>query len=162
MMNDKELKELLKMQKEVAMLNQKINAFIANYTVRTHDVTENQDVSLESKPDIEKVVTELLISLGIPTSLSGFRYIRLGIIMMLKNSESERMSITKTLYPKIAEHFDTTGSRVERCVRHAVNVAYVNQKNNEILREMIKHSGRSCPTNSEFLAFIAEKIRLES
>lgn len=108
-------------------------------------------------------VTAIMHELGIPAHIKGYMYLRDAIIMV--TSKVELLSrITKELYPSIAEKYSTTPSRVERAIRHAIEVAW-NRGNVEFIDEMFGHTisqDKGKPTNSEFIAMIADKLRLSS
>lgn len=114
----------------------------------------------ESNLKIE--ITDLLHSLGIPSHIKGYTYIRDGIEMMFED-ESLVGSITKELYPTIAEHYSTTSSRVERAIRHAIEVSWV-RGDYALMEEIFGNSvdyDRAKPTNSEFLATLADRLKLQ-
>lgn len=107
-------------------------------------------------------ITDLLHSLGIPSHIKGYTYIREGIEMMFEDS-SLVGSITKELYPTIAEHYSTTSSRVERAIRHAIEVSWV-RGDYALMEEIFGNSvdyDRAKPTNSEFLATLADRLKLQ-
>ncbi|MDO4553924.1 MAG: sporulation initiation factor Spo0A C-terminal domain-containing protein [Lachnospiraceae bacterium] len=100
--------------------------------------------------------------LGIPAHIKGYQYIREGIIMAVKDMNVLNY-ITKLLYPSIAKKYKTTSSSVERAIRHAIEVAF-SRGQIEVLEEMFGYTvnaGKGKPTNSEFIALIADKLRLE-
>lgn len=108
-------------------------------------------------------ITNILHELGIPSHIKGYQYIREGISMIYENSDLIG-AITKELYPQIAEKYDTTVSRVERAIRHAVEVSW-NRGDWDLMEEIFGHSvdiDRSKPTNSEFIVTIADKLMLEN
>lgn len=110
--------------------------------------------------DLEGIVTEYLREFGIPANLRGYNYIRDGIIMAIENMDVMN-SVTKILYPDIAKKYATAPSRVERAIRHAVEVAWERgnmDKIQEIFSYTVK-SGKGKPTNSEFIALLADTIR---
>jgi len=112
--------------------------------------------------DLKQAITTLLHSLGIPSHIKGYRYIREGIDLMY-NKPSMLGAITKELYPEIAERYDTTTSRVERAIRHAIEVSWT-RGDYELMEDIFGHSvdyDRAKPTNSEFIATLADKLRLE-
>lgn len=157
MMNDNEtLKKLEELQKEVENLSKKIGVFARDYASRKDDVEDTGEYNEE------KVVTNYLIKLGMSTSILGFKYSRQAVILVLNGEQEKRLYITKKLYPDIAKKFNTTSSRVERAIRHAVRTVYEKNRDSELMEEMMLTTRKCCPTNSEFLAFIAEKIRLEN
>ncbi len=111
---------------------------------------------------ISKKTSKLLHDLGMPSHIKGYQYIRDAIIMIYNNS-SYIGGITKQLYPDIAKKFDTTPSRVERAIRHAIEVSW-SRGDYDLMDEIFGHSvdfDRAKPTNSEFLATLADKLNLE-
>lgn len=114
-----------------------------------------------AKRDLEKDVTEMIHELGVPAHIKGYQYLR-EAIMMSVNDMDMLNSITKILYPTIAKKFDTTPSRVERAIRHAIEVAWSRGKMETLdaLFGYTINTGKGKPTNSEFIALIADKIRL--
>lgn len=107
-------------------------------------------------------ITETIQRVGIPAHIKGYHYIRTAIIMMTEDMELAH-SVTKILYPAVAKKFDTTPQRVERAIRHAIEVAW-NRGDPAVLNEMFGYTidaDRGKPTNSEFIAMISDKIRLE-
>ena len=115
-----------------------------------------------SEEDLETQVTELLHEIGIPAHIKGYQYLRDAIMMSVDDKEMLN-SITKILYPSIAKQHGTTPSRVERAIRHAIEVAWSRGKVDTIdeLFGYTVHNGKGKPTNSEFVALIADKILLE-
>ena len=112
--------------------------------------------------DLEKDVTNVLLEIGIPAHIKGYQYIRQGIIMSF-HDRSMLQYITKYLYPAIAKKNKTTSSSVERTIRHAIEVAW-RRGNMEVLEEILGHTvcaGKGKPTNSEFLALLTDRFRLE-
>lgn len=111
--------------------------------------------------DLEKDVTEMIHEIGVPAHIKGYQYLREAIMMSVEDTEMLN-SITKILYPSIAKKFQTTPSRVERAIRHAIEVAWSRGKM-ETLDALFGYTiniGKGKPTNSEFIALIADKIRL--
>lgn len=107
-------------------------------------------------------ISKLLHALGIPSHIKGYQYIRESIYLMYHNPEMIG-GITKELYPEIATKFDTTSSRVERAIRHAIEVSW-NRGDYDLMEEIFGHSvdyDRAKPTNSEFIATLADKLRLD-
>lgn len=107
-------------------------------------------------------ITKMLHELGMPSHIKGYQYIREGICMIYNNPEVIG-GITKELYPDIAEKYDTTVSRVERAIRHAIEVSW-NRGNWDFMEEIFGHSvdiDKAKPTNSEFMVTVADKLRLE-
>lgn len=112
--------------------------------------------------DLKISLTKLLHELGMPSHIKGYEYIREGIIL-LYNDPSIIGGITKELYPEIAEKFNTSVSRVERAIRHAIEVSW-NRGNLDLMEEVFGHSvdyDRAKPTNSEFIVTVADKLKLE-
>lgn len=115
-----------------------------------------------SSDDIEVKVTKTIHSMGVPAHIKGYSYLREAIIMSIENKGMIN-SVTKVLYPSVAKKFNTTSSRVERAIRHAIEVAW-DRGDVETLNSYFGytiHLGRGKPTNSEFIALISDKIRLE-
>ena len=120
-------------------------------------------VKEEIKPrNLEADVTNIIHEIGVPAHIKGYQYLREAIMMSVDDIEMLN-SITKILYPTIAKKFQTTPSRVERALRHAIEVAWSRGKMDTIdeLFGYTIHNGKGKPTNSEFIALIADKIRLD-
>ena len=116
-----------------------------------------------AKPeDLESKVTNIIHEIGVPAHIKGYQYLREAIIMSVNDIEMLN-SITKILYPTIAKKYQTTASRVERAIRHAIEVAWSRGKMDTIdeLFGYTINNGKGKPTNSEFIALIADRIRLE-
>lgn len=112
--------------------------------------------------DLERDVTNILLEIGIPAHIKGYQYIREGIIMSFYDRNMLQY-ITKFLYPAIAKKYKTTSSSVERTIRHAIEVAW-RRGNMEVLEEVFGNTvcaGKGKPTNSEFMALLTDKFRLE-
>ena len=112
--------------------------------------------------NLEVDVTNILLEIGIPAHIKGYQYIREGIIMSYYDCNMLHY-ITKFLYPSIAKKYKTTSSSVERTIRHAIEVAW-RRGNMEVLEEIFGNTicaGKGKPTNSEFMALLTDKIRLE-
>ncbi len=110
---------------------------------------------------LEVRVTQMIHDVGVPAHIKGYQYIR-EAIMLAVNDEDIINSITKTLYPTLSEKFNTTPSRVERAIRHAIEVAW-NRGQIEMHEKIFGYtvnSNKGKPTNSEFIAMIADRIRL--
>ena len=115
-----------------------------------------------SKETLESSITEIIHEVGVPAHIKGYQYIREAIILAVKDMEVIN-SVTKQLYPTLARKFKTTPSRVERAIRHAIEVAWARGQmdvNNSMFGNTISAS-KGKPTNSEFIAMIADKLRLE-
>ena len=112
--------------------------------------------------DLETIVTDFIHELGVPAHIKGYQYMRTAIMMVVENMDLLNF-ITKQLYPDIAKAYGTTASRVEREIRHSIEVAWSRGKPdtmNEIFGYTI-HTGKGKPTNSEFIAMVADRIRLQ-
>ena len=112
--------------------------------------------------NLETDVTNIIHEIGVPAHIKGYQYLRDAIMMSVNDTEMLN-SITKLLYPTIAKQHKTTPSRVERAIRHAIEVAWSRGKMDTIdeLFGYTVSNGKGKPTNSEFVALIADKIRLE-
>ena len=112
--------------------------------------------------DVETEVTNLIHEVGVPAHIKGYQYLRESILMAIEDMDILN-AITKQLYPAIAKKFDTTPSRVERAIRHAIEVAWSRGKMDTIekLFSYRISMGKGKPTNSEFIALIADRMRLE-
>ena len=112
--------------------------------------------------NLENDVTQMLHEIGIPAHIKGYQYLRDAIIISVGDQEM-LTSVTKILYPTIAKKHDTTPSRVERAIRHAIEVAW-NRGEMDTINDLFGYTvstGKGKPTNSEFIALIADKIRLD-
>lgn len=112
--------------------------------------------------NLEKDVTDMIHEIGVPAHIKGYQYLREAIMMSVEDIEMLN-SITKILYPTIARRYQTTPSRVERAIRHAIEVAW-SRGRMETLDSLFGYTintGKGKPTNSEFIALIADKIRLQ-
>lgn len=126
--------------------------------------SENKKESLDLKyGNLQIAITKILHELGIPSHIKGYQYIREGIGIVYNRPETVG-GITKELYPELALKFDTTVSRVERAIRHAIEVSW-NRGSWDLMEEIFGHSvdiDRAKPTNSEFIVTIADKLKLET
>lgn len=136
--------------------------------VQIHNpIKENVSVNIAPAPipakeDLESIVTKSIHELGVPAHIKGYQYIRTAIMMVIENMELLNY-ITKQLYPTIAKEYKTTSSRVERAIRHSIEVAW-NRGRPETMNEIFGytiHTGKGKPTNSEFIAMVADRIRLQ-
>lgn len=113
--------------------------------------------------DIETTITNIMHEIGVPAHIKGYLYLRKAITMVYHDIELLG-SVTKILYPDIAKEFNTTASRVERAIRHAIEVAW-NRGNIDTITDLFGYTinvSKAKPTNSEFIAMVADKLRLES
>ena len=130
---------------------------------------KEEDIQVSDTPmqtgtarDLEKDVTDMIHEIGVPAHIKGYQYLREAIMMSVQDVEMLG-SITKVLYPTIAKKYQTTPSRVERAIRHAIEVAW-SRGRMETLDALFGYTintGKGKPTNSEFIALIADKIRLQ-
>ena len=118
--------------------------------------------SLITDSELEMKITEIIHEIGVPAHIKGYHYLREAIILSVKNSEIIN-SVTKLLYPTVAKSHSTTASRVERAIRHAIEVAW-DRGDIDVLNSYFGYTiqnDRGKPTNSEFIAMISDKLRLE-
>ena len=118
-------------------------------------------VEKQVNPKIQLQVTELLHNLGVPSQIKGYQYLREGILMLYE-STGLIGGITKEVYPEIALRYNTTPSRVERAIRHAIEVSW-NRADYEMMNKIFGHSidyDRAKPTNSEFMVTLSDALRL--
>ena len=112
--------------------------------------------------ELERYITEIMLDIGVPAHLRGYHYLRDAILLLGKDMEVVS-SVTKLLYPTIAKRFKTTDQKVERAIRNAIEVSW-SRGNTETFEKMFGYSassGRTRPTNSEYIARIADKVRLD-
>lgn len=125
----------------------------------TFNANENKKYQ---KVKLENEITEILHEVGIPAHIKGYMYLRTAILRTFFDTDILGQ-VTKVLYPEIARQYTTTSSRVERAIRHAIEVAW-NRGNTEAIDDIFGYtvsSTKAKPTNSEFIAMIADKLRLE-
>lgn len=112
--------------------------------------------------DLDSEITDILHEVGVPAHIKGYMYLREAILLVIENVEFLG-NITKSLYPEIALRFSTTASRVERAIRHAIEVAWV-RGNVDAISDIFSYTisyNKSKPTNSEFIAMISDRLRLQ-
>lgn len=112
--------------------------------------------------ELEKYVTKIMLDMGVPAHLRGYHYLREAIILSGRDMEVVS-SVTKLLYPTIAKRFHTTDQKVERAIRNAIEVSWL-RGNIETFEDLFGYSadnGKGRPTNSEYIARVADKIRLD-
>lgn len=112
--------------------------------------------------ELERYITEIMLDIGVPAHLRGYHYLRDAILLSGRDMEVVS-SVTKLLYPTIAKRFKTTEQKVERAIRNAIEVSWT-RGNTETFEKMFGYSassGRTRPTNSEYIARIADKLRLD-
>lgn len=111
---------------------------------------------------LECYVTKIMLDMGVPAHLKGYHYLRAAILLSEKDMETVS-SVTKLLYPEIAKKFGTTDQKVERAIRNAIEVSW-ERGNPDTFMELFGYSaraGKTRPTNSEYIARVADKIRLD-
>ena len=140
--------------------------FAKSNTNTTDKISSGADLKGVKKqdtlPDIEMMVTDIIHEIGIPAHIKGYQYLRFAIIMVIDDLDIIN-SITKELYPTVAKEFNTTPSRVERAIRHAIEVAW-DRGATDVLNSFFGYTianSKGKPTNSEFIAMIADKLRLQ-
>lgn len=132
--------------------------------------THSSDLQLEDmivqkgnrNKDLNVLVTQMIHEIGVPAHIKGYLYLRTAILMAVENMDVLN-AVTKQLYPDIAAQYSTTDTRVERAIRHAIEVAW-ERGNIDMLHELFGYTiqaDKGKPTNSEFIALVADKIRLE-
>ena len=139
-----------------------INDLTENITMlmNTKNIMSNQ--GYQSNLNIEVKVTEILHQIGVPAHIKGYHYLRDSILMSIEKPEIIN-AVTKELYPSVALKYETTSSRVERAIRHAIEVAW-DRGDVDVLNSYFGytiHNSRGKPTNSEFIAMISDKLRLQ-
>ena len=147
----------------------RIRELVSNKTAHIEPRTRvNTDIHMtrsdfvKNSGNIETEITNIIHEIGVPAHIKGYLYLREAIKMVIDNVELLG-AVTKELYPSIAKKFNTTPSRVERAIRHAIEVAWSRGKVDTInqLFGYTVHNTKGKPTNSEFIAMIADKLRLE-
>lgn len=154
----KRIRELVNKQ-EGKILNKAIS-LTSTIETKSNYVDINNSASKEEILEIK--VTNIIHEIGVPAHIKGYQYLRDGIMMVVNNIEVINQ-ITKQLYPDLAKKYKTTPSRVERAIRHAIEVAW-NRGQIETVENIFGYtvnSNKGKPTNSEFIAMIADKLRLD-
>lgn len=120
------------------------------------------DIACVKDHELECYITDIMLDIGVPAHLKGYHYLRDAILLSGRDMEVVS-SVTKLLYPTIAKHFKTTDQKVERAIRNAIEVSWVrgNVDTFEKLFGYSSVSGKTRPTNSEYIARIADKMRLD-
>ena len=121
-----------------------------------------QEASHDQDTEIESQVTRIIHQIGVPAHIKGYQYLRTAILMTIQDNEIIN-SVTKILYPSVAKKYSTTTSRVERAIRHAIEVAW-DRGDIDTLNSYFGYTiqtARGKPTNSEFIAMIADNLRLK-
>lgn len=129
---------------------------------RKTSIHNNEAREMDREVNLESDITGIIHDIGIPAHIKGYQYLRDAIMMSVKDMDMLNC-ITKVLYPSIAKKYQTTSSRVERAIRHAIEVAF-SRGRVDMIDELFGYTvsnGKGKPTNSEFIALIADRIRLE-
>ena len=137
-----------------ATLAERIKSFCVNSLSAADSKTQNDT-------NLEVVITDIIHQIGVPAHIKGYHYLREAIMMAVDDIDIMN-SVTKCLYPSVAKKHGTTSSRVERAIRHAIEVAW-DRGDVDVLNSYFGytiHSGKGKPTNSEFIALIADKLRV--
>lgn len=144
---------------EIELMAQRVKQMVKWYK------DDNDSLILDySKPadDLEIIVSDIMHQIGVPAHIKGYQYLRTSILMTVDDPELMH-SVTKILYPTIAKMYSTTSSRVERAIRHAIEVAW-DRGDVDVLSAYFGYTiqnSRGKPTNSEFIAMISDKLRLK-
>ena len=120
------------------------------------------DIAVVKDYELEKMITDIMLDIGVPAHLKGYHYLRDAIMISGRDMEAVS-SVTKLLYPTIAKRFRTTSQKVERAIRNAIEVSWT-RGNVETFEKLFGYStlqGKKRPTNSEYIARIADKMRLD-
>ncbi len=120
------------------------------------------DIELMNSVELEMYVTQIMLEMGVPAHLKGYHYLREAIMMSGRDMEAVS-SVTKLLYPEVAKKYHTTVQKVERSIRNAIEISW-NRGNKSSFETLFGYSadcGRNRPTNSEYIARIADKVRLD-
>lgn len=131
----------------------------------TSHVTKIEDMVVKqgnAQKEMNLIVTQMIHEIGVPAHIKGYLYLRTAILMAVDNMDILN-AVTKQLYPDIAKQYDTTDTRVERAIRHAIEVAW-ERGNIDMIHDLFGYTiqaDKGKPTNSEFIAMIADKIRLD-
>ena len=139
---------------DINILAQRINQ-LTGWSKTQGDVTKQDNV------DLQVTVSEIMHQIGVPAHIKGYQYLREAIMLSINDREM-MSSVTKVLYPTVAKMYSTTASRVERAIRHAIEVAW-DRGDVDVLSSYFGYtiqSTRGKPTNSEFIAMISDKVRL--
>ena len=164
MIASRDQKQIYKLLDNLINTNKEFQIMITVPSGTKEEITLEADSLLSSygTRDLEKDVTDMIHEIGVPAHIKGYQYLREAIMMSVEDVEMLG-SITKVLYPTIAKKYQTTPSRVERAIRHAIEVAW-SRGRMETLDALFGYTintGKGKPTNSEFIALIADKIRLQ-
>ena len=135
---------------------------ILSLTQNREQTASSREPAVEGVPDIETQVTKIIHQIGVPAHIKGYQYLRTAILLTVRDNDIIN-SVTKVLYPSVAKKYATTTSRVERAIRHAIEVAW-DRGDVDTLNAYFGYTiqnNRGKPTNSEFIAMIADNLRLK-
>lgn len=159
-------KEVMEAGAEYFYLRPIDNTELVDRIVRTYEgrtpTEEYPRKAISEEVALEMRVTDILHQIGVPAHIKGYQYLRDAIMLAIEEKEIIN-AVTKRLYPTVAKHYATTSSRVERAIRHAIEVAW-DRGDVEVLNSYFGytiHNGRGKPTNSEFIAMISDRFRLQ-
>lgn len=156
----KEQKEIMKaIQKNLRLLEELIESLLSASNDSSEMLALVKSEEKAETKDLEELVTEYLNELRIPAHLKGYHYLRDALKMSIEDMSCVKM-VTILMYPEIAKKYDTTPSRVERAIRHAVEVMCA-RKNTKLLKEIFGYVPEKRPANSEVIATIADYIRIK-
>ncbi|MCI8383872.1 MAG: sporulation transcription factor Spo0A [Clostridia bacterium] len=161
----KEIRELLRRLEELLEATAEEEATVEEEATAEEEVTEEEEATVEEEATEEELIytiTSYLRKWGISAHIKGYHYIREAVMLCLKEPDYLG-SITKWLYPEIAQRYDTTPSRVERAIRHAIERAW-NVGNIEELNEVFQYTiepNKGKPTNAQFISVLVEEIRMK-
>lgn len=128
--------------------------------LESDDLKEHKFENQSTGESLEKRLSDLLHEMGVPAHIKGYNYLRTGILLTFENQDEYIGQITKSLYPEIAKRYKSTSSRVERAIRHAIEIAW-NRGNIDLIDEVFGYSinaEKAKPTNSEFIVMIADYL----
>jgi two-component system, response regulator, stage 0 sporulation protein A len=145
------------------MFNNTISSDETKRSVMINDVSEIKFKTNNEPMDLEAEITGIIHEIGVPAHIKGYMYLREAITLVVNDIEL-LSAVTKELYPTIAKKFNTTASRVERAIRHAIEVAWSRGQVDTInkLFGYTVHNDKGKPTNSEFIAMVADKLRIKN
>lgn len=147
---------------EMDILARRIRELVGKSEVKAPATITNMKYINKPKPSLEAMVTNIIHEVGVPAHIKGYQYLRDGIMMVVEDIEIINQ-ITKQLYPDLAKKYKTTPSRVERAIRHAIEVGW-GRGQIETVENIFGYTvnaNKGKPTNSEFIAMIADKLRIE-
>lgn len=147
---------------DIELLVQRIRDLMNESVEISQNPTNNLIIKKNINKNLDLKITNIIHEIGVPAHIKGYFYLREAISMVINDVELLG-AVTKELYPNIAEKYHTTPSRVERAIRHAIEVAW-NRGCTETINSLFGytiHTDKGKPTNSEFIAMVADKIRME-